>query len=560
MIWKEWRLWLLVIALVVAVIGIGPNPWASGVTVKHVDDDSPFKGKIKPGDTISRINDNIINSKEDLLQFKDFEGVMRVNSGGDVILVDKKPGGLGISVGSKSPYNIHLGMDLKGGTKVILKPKFNESDRNITEKTKTNLVKQAISTLKTRMNIYGLKEIKFRSLKDVGGRHFIQIQTSGMSKKKIEDLLARQGKFEAYITRTVDMKNGTGKLRLGDNIYNIEKLHKKVKINGRVLEKNDSTKLGNLTFEFWNSTNTSAVLAGKTFSSEDIQFVYSTGRKSYVTCAGGSCQFRFHVLVSDAGAERFAEITQNISSVMDFKSNETYLKESIYLFLDEKLVDSLRISSGLKGKPYTTHVITGGAETKEEARKEMNKLQAILRSGSLPVELEMVSSETISPSLGSGFLRSLSIAGAAALLAVGSIIYFRYRNLKITFLVLLTSISEILIIFGVAGWAGGAWTIDLAALAGVIAAIGSGVDDQIVITDETIRGENKRSFSVKRRVKKAFFIIFMAAATTIAAMLPLAFIGIGIMRGFAISTIIGVLGGISITRPAYGKFVEYVLK
>jgi len=43
-------------------------------------------------------------------------------------------------------------------------------------------------------------------------------------------------------------------------------------------------------------------------------------------------------------------------------------------------------------------------------------------------------------------------------------------------------------------------------------------------------------------------------------MFPLMVIGIGVMRGFALSTTMGVLIGITITRPAYGKIVEYILR
>ncbi|RLJ03316.1 MAG: preprotein translocase subunit SecD, partial [Candidatus Aenigmatarchaeota archaeon] len=64
----------------------------------------------------------------------------------------------------------------------------------------------------------------------------------------------------------------------------------------------------------------------------------------------------------------------------------------------------------------------------------------------------------------------------------------------------------------------------------------------------------------KMKVKMAFFIIFGSAATTISAMFPLMVIGIGVMRGFALSTTIGVLIGITITRPAYGRIVEYILR
>jgi preprotein translocase subunit SecD len=127
--------------------------------------------------------------------------------------------------------------------------------------------------------------------------------------------------------------------------------------------------------------------------------------------------------------------------------------------------------------------------------------------------------------------------------------------------IILISISEIIIILGVASVIH--WTIDLAAMAGIIAAIGTGVDHQIVITDESLMekgGEKRKWKSIKKRVENAFFIIFTSAFTTIAAMAPLAYLSLGMLRGFAVTTIIGLLIGITITRPAYGNIAKILLK
>ena len=97
------------------------------------------------------------------------------------------------------------------------------------------------------------------------------------------------------------------------------------------------------------------------------------------------------------------------------------------------------------------------------------------------------------------------------------------------------SISEIVIILGIASIIH--WTIDLAAMAGIIAAIGTGVDHQIVITDESLMekgGEKRKRKSIKKRVEQAFFIIFTSAFTTIGAMAPLAYLSLGMLRGFAV--------------------------
>ncbi len=118
-------------------------------------------------------------------------------------------------------------------------------------------------------------------------------------------------------------------------------------------------------------------------------------------------------------------------------------------------------------------------------------------------------------------------------------------------------------LFAAAALLGGAfnWQIDVPTIAGVIISIGGGVNDQIVITDETIRGAAKEeSRSWKKKLKMAFFIIFGAYFTTLAAMLPLLRAGAGLLRGFAITSLIGAAIGVFITRPAYAHIIETLLR
>jgi preprotein translocase subunit SecD len=91
--------------------------------------------------------------------------------------------------------------------------------------------------------------------------------------------------------------------------------------------------------------------------------------------------------------------------------------------------------------------------------------------------------------------------------------------------------------------------------------MGSGVNDQIVITDETLGGKGKKERreeqeSWKSKLKRALFIIFASYFTMLVAMLPLWFAGAGLLRGFALTTIIGITMGVLITRPAFGEFLD----
>jgi preprotein translocase subunit SecD len=103
-------------------------------------------------------------------------------------------------------------------------------------------------------------------------------------------------------------------------------------------------------------------------------------------------------------------------------------------------------------------------------------------------------------------------------------------------------------------------SLDLSHIAGFIAVIGTGVDDLVIIADEIMQqGEVKTSKVFESRFKKAFWVIGAAAATTIIAMSPLAVLSLGDLQGFAIITIIGVLIGVLISRPAYGDILRILV-
>ncbi|MBM3308656.1 MAG: hypothetical protein FJY77_00215 [Candidatus Altiarchaeales archaeon] len=224
------------------------------------------------------------------------------------------------------------------------------------------------------------------------------------------------------------------------------------------------------------------------------------------------------------------------------------------------LENSPRLAFDPKGECQYENVITGYGRTVEEAKEDVKRMQVLLTSGNLPVKLNVVSESTTPPTLGVKFLKYSALTGLVALLTVGLLIFLRYRNWKISVPIMLTDLSEVSIVLGLAALIN--WDIDLPSMAGIIAAVGTGVNDQIILTDELISGrrEAKKFFSLGEQVRKAFSIIFLAAATIIAAMLPILSIGAGMLKGFAFTTIMGVLVGIIITRPGYARVIEYVLR
>jgi len=140
---------------------------------------------------------------------------------------------------------------------------------------------------------------------------------------------------------------------------------------------------------------------------------------------------------------------------------------------------------------------------------------------------------------------------------VGVVVYYRYREPSIVIPMLAINLSEIIILLGIARFI---QQLDLASIAGLIAVIGTGIDQLVIITDEVLHEGRVPSPNLyMKRYGRAFGIIAIAAATVIIAMLPLALMDLSTLRGFAIITILGTMIGILVTRPAYGKVIMEIL-
>jgi len=180
-----------------------------------------------------------------------------------------------------------------------------------------------------------------------------------------------------------------------------------------------------------------------------------------------------------------------------------------------------------------------------------------MRSGALPTTLDFDdgTQALISPALAEDFRRNSLLTGLVAVIAVVLTVFARYGDPRVAVPMAATALSEVVILLGFAAAIG--WPLELAHVAGFIAVIGTGVDDLVIIADEVkAEGEVSSARVFQNRFRKAFWVIGAAAATTIVAMSPLAILDLGELRGFAIITILGVLIGVAISRPAYGSILR----
>ncbi|MFH1358669.1 MAG: PDZ domain-containing protein [archaeon] len=497
----NWKIWLLIICILGSVLAIFPLDFSKGVQVVSVEDGSQaFEQGLRQGDIIISIDEQKITNFEDyknaLSNFPTDEKIrltITTKTNLFILFVDEAPK---ISVKDIEPHRVKTGLDLSGGARALI----TAEEKELTDSELNDLV----AVTSERLNIYGLKDVQIRPVKDLSGKNFMLVEIAGSTPNELEKLIAQQGKFEA--------------------------------------------KIGNQT-----------VFEG---GDKDITYVSRTGEQSGIySCdksqEGESCRFRFAISLSEEAAKKHADITCELELSTE---NPQYLEQKLDLYLDEELVDSLFIGKDLKCSETTQISISGAGTgvTREEAYdnalEDMKHLQTVLISGSLPFKLKIEKLDTISPLLGKEFINTILIAGIIAILAVGIIVFIRYRKIKLSLAVILTSLAEVLIILGISALF--SRNLDLPAIAGIIAAIGTGVDSQIIILDES----QMTAMSLKERIKRALAIILGTYVTTLFALLPLLWAGAGLLKGFAITTIIGISIGVFITRPAFSEIVKKILK
>ena len=213
---------------------------------------------------------------------------------------------------------------------------------------------------------------------------------------------------------------------------------------------------------------------------------------------------------------------------------------------------------------FNNLTITGTAASKVDAKTRLDDLLVILESGSLPIPIESISTESISPFLGKEFLRNSLWIGLFALLTVALVLFIRYKVFNLIFPMLFSDVSELIISLGFLSLI--QFRIDLATIAGILAAIGTGVDHEVIITDELLKGTKEEEASssgqsLTAKVKSAFFIIFAAVATVFVTMLPIIFFNVGLSKlvGFAITVMFGAVLGVFVTRPAFAEVAKVVV-
>ena len=203
--------------------------------------------------------------------------------------------------------------------------------------------------------------------------------------------------------------------------------------------------------------------------------------------------------------------------------------------------------------PVVQNAITNGKAriTGYESLQEAHNIAILLRSGALPVKVEVIEKRTVGPALGADSLAKSKHAGVVGITAilVFMLVYYRLPGLVANMALIIYSII-VLVIF-----AGLNVTMTLPGIAGFLLSLGIAVDTNVIIFErikEEMRGGKSLRAAIDAGFKRGFVAVFDANATTVLAAAVLLFLGTGPIKGFAVTLIIGIAASmftaISMTR------------
>ncbi|MFB6100882.1 MAG: hypothetical protein ABEK16_06465 [Candidatus Nanohalobium sp.] len=506
-------------------------------------------------------------------------------------------------------------IEFSGGTRMLL-----DLETNATGQELKDIAQEVRDTLQIRLSNSDIPDPSVRTVELKQGVWRVQVQSSTTNPEKLRKLVEREGSFMSTMPlRIKDSQN----FSLGDYTYRFQLNNRSVEVTG--LDNNFSTIVKpqerfqisdngisnfNTTFIYrnYNESTNAAEVEAVVYTGEDIKQIVES--ESQIRGSGNSYEYTLPVIITQKAAENRLEISQNYGSApirgpgsqnyLTFENGE-FARSGLYV--DGNLENRLLMAAVFSQSAETRSQISGPGNSHEAATEARDEMVAILKSGSLPVSVNVVSSSLLSSSLGSQFMTAAITSIIGSLVAVGLLVFVRYRDPRVVIPLVLTGASEVYILLGMYFTSVG--TLSLSAVAGIIAAVGTGVDDQIIITDES----GKESLGGwQKKMKRAFFVIFTSAASTAGAMAPILapgavsylvgaaglgligytfykrgtdrhFIAIGMfavmvsaataslgpsgaalstIQEFAMTTILGIAIGIAITRPAYAKTIEYI--
>ena len=212
-----------------------------------------------------------------------------------------------------------------------------------------------------------------------------------------------------------------------------------------------------------------------------------------------------------------------------YSFTSAHVGENLAVVLDNKVQEVAVIKEAIRD----TGVINGRF-TEQQTRD----LAMVLRSGALPASIKYLEERTVGPSLGADSIRSgvrAAIVGMFAVL-IFMLVYYRWAGVNADVALIL----NLIILLGFMGYFGAVLT--LPGIAGVILTVGMGVDSNVLIFErirEELRNGKTPPSAVEQGFSHAWITIVDTHVTTIVSAAILFIFGTGPVRGFATTLVFG---------------------
>ena len=233
-------------------------------------------------------------------------------------------------------------------------------------------------------------------------------------------------------------------------------------------------------------------------------------------------QWETNFILTQDAAERFGRFT------------EANINNRLAIVLDNLVLSAPRIENRISDQGR----ITGATNHEEAADLALN-----LRAGSLPAGVRVIEERTVGPSLGADSIRRGVTAGIVglALVVASMIVYYRGAGLNAVLALLLNTIMTIAAL----SYFEAAWT--LPGIAGLVLSIGMAVDSNVLIF-ERIKEERRSGKGIPSAIssgfERAMVTIIDTHVTTVVASAFLFVFGTGPVRGFAVTLVVGLIANL----------------
>ncbi|MDR1866824.1 MAG: protein translocase subunit SecD [Treponema sp.] len=409
---------------------------------------------------------------------------------------------------------VHLGLDLSGGLSIVLQADMTalseKLGRPITEVDRDDAVNRALEVLNNRIDQFGLVEPVIRRQ----GTDQIYVEIPGRADpERINSIIMGRGSLNFHIVDT--------EATAAFNTY---------------YQANPLTTFDSKGDLIDSSIVPSDVLIRGVYTKDRYgldQFTGYTAIKKEVGLDGNHIQSAIVERDSISGKPEVTFVLDSEGGDTFYQLTSANVGKVLAIVLDDRVKSQATIQAAIRESVRLTGF---GAE-------EAENIALTLRTAALPVELDVITQQSIGASMGSDTIRQGLYALIGGLLIVMLFMLFYYRKAGINAVV--AQVLNIYIMFSVLSAFN--FTLTLPSIAGFVLTIGMAVDANVIIfermKEELLLGK-KRKAAVDAGFNKAFWAIMDSNITTFIAALFLSQLGSGPIRGFAVSLAVGVFSSV----------------